>query len=180
MVIQGYKRAARDEEDPEMTNARKARAARKAVAMTPQRAMTGPYVGPAGLRGAGTTNDDALQAIVESLGGRPVRGDLYRITMAQGPEGHEVFFIGEYLGLAEDRALDQAGQAEVVETVLQIAIRNPVLPLGAYGTSEKPLILWPLDIVDMSPAQAGDLDTPLAYKVEGEKALRLPGRARVQ
>jgi hypothetical protein len=149
--------------------------------MTPQRAMTGPVVGFEGTHGAGATNHEVLAEIVEALGSPPVRGHLYRVVMLQGEEGNKVAFIGEYLGLVEERRYDGAGQIALLETALWFAIRNPVLPAETeYGTRENPLVLWPLDIWHLSAAQPGDLEKPMHFKVEGEESGRTPGRARIQ
>ena len=112
-----------------MAQARNARrAARKTAPMTAQRAMQGPYVAPEGTHGAGVTNAEALAVIVEVLGSSPVVGDLYRVGLVQGAEGHKVKFIGEYRGLALDQGLDAKGRVALLEPVLLFVIRNPVLP----------------------------------------------------
>ena len=163
-----------------MTNARKARIRRRAAGMTPQRAWAGPYVAPEGEHGAGLTNAEALDVIVELLGGPPIVGGLYRVGMVQGQEGRKVQFIGEYLGLAEDRGVDEAGRTAVVEPALLFAVRNPVPPAEAsYGTAANPLLLWPLDIWYLRQAEPGDLETPLHHRVTGEEIGPPPGRARV-
>jgi hypothetical protein len=122
----------------------------------------------------GVTNDEALAAIAEVLGKPPERGALYRVRFGQGSPPRPVQFIGEYLGLAEDYV---TGAPEIA---MRFAIRNPVLPADApHGTSENPFVIWPLDVQYIAPAEPGDLDTPLSYRVEGEDTMPPPGRPRV-
>lgn len=134
-------------------------------------AMRGPYRDEEGV-----TNDDALAAIADRLGGPPERGALYRVGMRQGLEGRKVQFVGEYVGLAREQSED--GGSEIV---MRFAIRNPVMPADSqHGTAENPLILWPLDVWHLQPAQPGDMDTPMHYRMDDEPTHRIPGRPRVQ
>ncbi len=149
--------------------------------VTPQRAWEGAYVAPEGMHGAGLTNADALAVLVDMLGGPPERGALYRVGAVQGAEGRRVRFIGEYLGLATDQGIDSTGRAAFEETAMRWVIRNPVLAADAtHGTHDDPWILWPLDLWHLSPAQPGDLEYPMAYRVEGEPEARPLGRPPVQ
>lgn len=149
--------------------------------MTPQRAMTGPYVARAGSWGAGLTNEDALRVLVEDLGGPPERGALYRVGIVQGADGAHRQFIGEYLGLVKDRGLDESGRTVVDEIAFAFAVRNPVLPADApNGTREHPFIIWPLDLWHLSPAEPGDLERPMTYVTEGSGEMPPPGRPPIQ
>lgn len=160
------------------TRAAKRKAA--AASMTPQRAMTGPYVAPDGGWGAGATNAEALEAIVGVLGHPPQRGALYRVGIVQEGDAKRQF-IGEYLGLVRERGLDKSGRVAIDEAALSFAIRNPVLPVGVgNGTREHPLILWPMDVWHLSDAEPGDLDHPMAYRTEGSQEMPPPGRPPVQ
>ena len=80
--------------------------------------------------------------------------------------------IGEYLGSTRE-VLELNGYAE---PVLLFALRNPVPPTVS-GTREQPLRLWPLDVHYIGPAEPGDLDVPMHYRVEGAPTmLSAPGR----
>lgn len=153
--------------------------------------MQGAYVAPPGSFHEGATNADMLQVLAEVLGGPPERGGIYRVKMMQGDPPREVAFIGEYLGLALEQGLNEAGRAAYEEPVMRWAIRNPVLPPTppdfrpgpngqGNGSPEYPLLLWPLDIAYIARAEPGDLETPMHYQVEGEPPARSVGRPPVQ
>lgn len=111
----------------------------------------------------GATNVEILAAIREALGGPPQIGALYRITYGQGLAMEPGSAIMEFMGFTTDRI---AGGAE---PALTFAVRNPVLPLTApFGTTAHPLVLWPLDIIHISPARPGDLDVAMQYRQEGD------------
>lgn len=145
---------------------RQAKEARRAGSM-----MAGPYRAPPGMANEGMTNEDALAAMAEALGGPPERGALYRVILAQGDEGNRSRFIGEYVGLGVE-SFD--GRTEYATRWI---VRNPVLPANAAnGTAENPWTIWPLDILGIAPAEAGDLDTPMHYRSEGDPEPRTPGK----
>jgi hypothetical protein len=115
--------------------------------------MRGPYVAPKGTHGEGLTNADALAVLIDVLGGPPLLGALYRVAMWQDAETEEVRFIGEYVGMAEDR------MPGYTEPALRFVIRNPVRAADAdSGTRAYPFAVWPLDISHLSSAQPGDLE----------------------
>jgi hypothetical protein len=118
-----------------------------------------------------STNAEALAAIEQVLRGLPRAGALYRIMFGQGPEGRPTAFVGEFVGLVRDMG----------EPALAFILRNPVPPINAQnGIRKEPFILWPLDVLHISPAQPGDLDTPMHYHRDGEPDARTPGNARLQ
>lgn len=136
-----------------------------------------PLLGMPGSRWEGFTNDQILGVIRVVLGGPPEVGELYRVTMAQGLNGRPGNAIMEFCGFTTDRI------GRLREPALLFAIRNPVLPLESpYGTREHPLVLYPLDILFIGPAELSDLDVPMAYHQQGDPAtlIAAPGTPRVQ
>jgi hypothetical protein len=141
-----------------------------------KRAAAAPFRGAPGSTFEGATNDEALAAIVQAIGGPLVAGSLYRLRYGQGLAGTPAQSIGEYLGSTRE-VLELNGYAE---PVLLFALRNPVPPTVS-GTREQPLRLWPLDVHYIAPAEPGDLDVPMHYRGEGAPTmLSAPGRPPVQ
>ncbi len=144
--------------------------------------MQGPVRGMPGSQWEGATNADVLGEITEALGGPPERGKLYRLTVALS-SGHPASCIAEYCGLGLEAPGHAPHDLTDGEPVLLFAIRNPVLPANAKnGTTDNPWHVWPLDITHISPAQPGDLDRPMSYRMEGEEltGATAPGRPPIQ
>ena len=126
----------------------------------------GPFRGLPGTKWEGLTNEDVMAIIAEALGGPPKRGELYRLSVGQGTHGQPAGFIAEYVDTG--REFYGNGRAEYA---LRFIIRNPKLPPHAEnGTADNPYVVWPLDILHLSPAQPGDMDTP--YRLV--EAMELP------
>jgi len=133
-------------------------------------ALAGPYVAPASTLHEGGTNEEALEAIEQVLGGELVIGQLYRVRFQQrvGEEQGHPTFVGELRGIQRDMVSGHP------EPGLEFVIRNPVLPAGAAGGPNKPFVLWPLDVEGIALATAADLERPLQYKHAGEPRLTPP------
>jgi len=146
----------------------------------------GPFRGMPGTKWEGMTNAECLAGIREMLGGPMIRGNLYRLIFGQGYEGRPVGMIVEYVGLDAEHWTNGA-----VEPALRFIIRNPVLPAPApgakpddakypeaeashRGTPADPIALWPLDVHYIAPAEPGDLDKPMGYRVAGEPDTHRP------
>lgn len=154
-----------------MTTRAAKRASRPLIVREP-----GPMRGMPGSKWEGATNEEVMLAIGEVLGGPPERGKLYRVTFGQGVAGTPVNGIFEYAGVA--REFYANGQAE---HLLRLIMRNPVPPVGAKNCSaEDPLLLMPLDVHYIAPAEPGDLDVPMHFQTEGEPAARAVGRPPIQ
>jgi hypothetical protein len=137
--------------------------------MTQKRAK--PARGLPGTVGAGMTNAECIEGLREVLGGPPVVGNLYRLRVRQEAEGKPGQAIAEFRGFVTDLVTGYP------EPAFSFAIVNPAPVVDASsGTREHPWTVWPLDIDYLAPAEAGDLDTPLAPRVSGEPVARpVPG-----
>jgi len=125
--------------------------------------------GRPGTIGAGMTNAECIEGLREVLGGPPIVGNLYRLRVIQGTEGYKGQCIAEFRGFVTDRVTGYP------EPAMSFAVVNPT-PAADAPDGGHPWIVWPLDIDHMSPAEPGDMDTPLAPRVSGEPVARpIPG-----